>query len=149
MKMYSFHQISHTADLKIVVLADTLSELFIGALRAMFFSLRPEVKGCHWVGEVLECDQLPITHHIDLTSSDTGALLIDFLSEALYLSDAYNEVFIDALVSIIDEKNIVATIRGVSLQDGSIAFEIKAVTYHDLIVEQRGNGWYAQVVFDI
>lgn len=147
--MYSIHQISHTADLKIAVFADTLSELFVGTMRGMFFAMRPEVPGCQWESEVLTCFQLPIEHNISLESSDVGALLVDFLSEALYFCDANNEIFLDALVSVVTKTHITAIIRGVSLENGSVSFEIKAVTYHDLVVEERSNGWYAQVVFDI
>ena len=31
----------------------------------------------------------------------------------------------------------------------SVGPPIKAVTYHDLVVAQRGDGWYGRVYFDV
>jgi SHS2 domain-containing protein len=44
-----------------------------------------------------------------------------------------------------------ATINGevFSSEKHEILREIKAVTYHQLILEKRDNCWFAQVIFDL
>ena len=47
-----------------------------------------------------------------------------------------------------DEWGLTASARGVPL-DAVAAREIKAVTYSEMALERRGDGWYAYVVFDV
>jgi SHS2 domain-containing protein len=43
---------------------------------------------------------------------------------------------------------VAASARGVPL-DAVAAREVKAVTYSEMALERRGDGWYAYVVFDV
>ncbi len=143
-----FEQLPHTADIKIRVFGKTVKDLFRHALIGMFQVVRPIASGCTRSGDRLVCKTLPEQRAIEVSSIDTAALLVDFLSEALYLSDIYNEAYLDAVIHQFDEKNIRATIYGVKITGFNVV-ELKAVTYHGLRIEQVNGMWQADIVFDI
>jgi SHS2 domain-containing protein len=143
-----FEQLPHTADIKIRVYGESLSILFCNALIGMFQSIGPQAPGCIKENQRLICSKLEIERAVTITSHDVEALLVDFLSEALYLSDVNNEAYLDAKVQEISSTQIKATIYGIKIT-GFEVVEIKAVTYHDLKVEQIDGVWQADIVFDI
>lgn len=142
-----FELIPHTADLKLRVYGTTCEQLFRNAVVGMFQVMMPQAPGCDYRDDRLVCPQLPITHHIELRASDLELLLVDFLSEVLYLADSNNEAYLDAAVTI-HKTTLQATVHGVSIA-GFGKSEIKAVTYHDLSIKKVGDGWQAELVFDI
>lgn len=146
--MNEFELIEHTADLKIRVYGKTMQELFIHALRGMFTVLNPISSFCSYKNGHLECKSLPKKHTIILDSFDTASLLVDFLSEALYLSDTLNEAYLNATISLLNEHHIEAQVFGIPIQ-GFEVVEIKAVTYHDLDIQQINGVWQTDIVFDI
>lgn len=146
--MDDFIVLEHTADLKIKVFGKTLEELFINALKGMFQSLKPKATGCSYKNNLLICPALPKKHTITLTSPDHESLLVDFLSEALYLSDSLNEAYLDANIINLTENQIQAKIFGIAIQ-GFENVEIKAVTYHDLEIKHHEGLWQTDIVFDI
>lgn len=146
--MKDFELIPHTADIKIRVYGQTMAELFKHALQGMFQSIGPHAQGCHEKDGRLICKNLPVHHGIHLQSYDTESLLVDFLSQALYLSDIHNEAYLDAEIHELTPTEIKATVKGVKIT-GFDVVEIKAVTYHDLKIEQSGQIWQTDIVFDI
>ena len=138
---------SHTADLQINIYASTLPELFEHSVIAMFQSIKPEAPGCKIVDELLICEKLPNTQVVDVTAHNVELLLVDFLSQALYLSDVYNEAYLSAEVHKFSDTQVQATLKGVSVN--RFGTEIKAVTYHNLSIVQRDGKWQATIVFDI
>jgi SHS2 domain-containing protein len=146
--MKDFELLPHTADLKIRAYGTTLHELFTNALKGMFNSIHPISSGCTYQNGRLVCPSLPIKHTLTVTASDLESLLVNFLSEALYLSDRYNEVYLDALFETLDDYSLEGIIYGVPIQ-GFEVVEIKAVTYHDLTIEKVNGMWQADIVFDI
>ncbi len=143
-----FELLPHTADLKIRVYGSTLEQFFHHALIGMFQSIGPQARGCERRGDRLYCPELPQHHELELQAHDLPSLLVDFLSEALSLSDIHNEAYLDVTIHKLDQNYIKATLHGVPIQ-GFEVFEIKAVTYHDLRVEQINGVWQADIVFDI
>jgi SHS2 domain-containing protein len=143
-----FEQLPHTADLKIHVYGRTLQEFFKNAVIGMFQSIGPHAKGCEIKNERLVCPHLPEKHDVDIHSPDLDLLLVDFLSQALYLSDVYDEAYLDAIIHEVDEHHIKATLLGVKISSFD-AVEIKAVTYHDLHVKKVDGIWQSDIVFDI
>lgn len=143
-----FESVPHTADIMIRVFGDSLGQLFRNALVGMFQSVRPIADGCRVEGELVVCDALSVSHEVRIEATDRDALLVDFLSEALYLSDVHNEAYLDATVQEIDDTHIVATLQGVPVK-GFEVVELKAVTYHGLQIEEVNGKWQAEIVFDI
>src|SRR5438552_14391249 len=145
--MKDFELISHTADLKIRVYGQTLQELFRNAVIGMFQSISPRASGCSVSYDRLVCPQLTARHEIKATGPDPEALLVNFLSQILYVSDVNNEAYLDANITELTEGFVNATIRGVKITGFDV--EIKAVTYHDLHIEQIDGLWQTDIVFDI
>lgn len=143
-----FELLAHTADLKIRVYGQTIEQLFRHALIGMFQAIGPKAQGCTKHNDRLICPQLPEQHDVAVEAGDRDALLIDFLSHALSLSDIYNEAYLDAVIHELTDTNLRATIYGVKIQ-GFEVVEIKAVTYHDLQIKKVDHCWQVDIVFDI
>jgi len=143
-----FETLPHTADIKIHVYGLTLAEFFRNALIGMFQSVGPQSPECKLIEERLVCPQLPEHHEIELESHEIETLLVDFLSEALYLSDVHNEAYLDVTIHEVMTTHIKATLHGIKIT-GFEVVEIKAVTYHDLTVKKVDGVWQADIVFDI
>ncbi|HEV2916144.1 MAG TPA: archease [Candidatus Babeliales bacterium] len=143
-----FEIIPHTADLQIRVYGKTKQDLFRHALIGMFQSIRPIAPDCHILHDRIVCPHLPIIRQIKVASVDQIGLLVDFLSEALYLSDIYNEAYLDVTIDEFSDTAIQATLYGISIK-GFEVVEIKAVTYHNLDIQKIDDHWQADIVFDI
>lgn len=148
MYMKDFEILPHTADIKIRVYGKTLAQFFRNAVFGMFQAIGPKVKGCKVVDERVVCNELPESRNVTIEAPDVGALLVDFLSEALYLSDVHDEAYLDVDIHDITQNYINATLRGIKVQ-GFEVVEIKAVTYHELDVKNVNGVWQSNVVFDI
>jgi|ERR1700733_1505122 len=143
-----FELLPHTADLKIRVYGKNLQELFTHALIGMFNAMKPNAVGCEYQNDRLVCKGWPITRAVDVQAADTVSLLVDFLSYALYLSDANNEAYGAVTIQALTENHIVAQLHGVPIT-GFGESEIKAVTYHDLVISRHRDMLQADIVFDI
>jgi len=132
-----FEMLPHTADLKIRAYGKDLKELFCNAVKGMFKSITPIFDG-----------ERESVREFSVSSHDLESLLVDFLSEALYLSDVHNEAYLDARITEISEQKIVGTLVGTKVKDFE-AGEIKAVTHHGLRVKKEDDIWSAEILFDL
>ena len=134
--MKKFEILEHKADLKIRVFGKNKEELFLNAMVGMFEGAKYEkVEG-------------EIKREIKVSSQDLPSLLVDFLSEVLYLSEVNQEVYHQIQFKKFTEKNIGGILLGKKLK--RIGVVIKGVTYHDLDIHQRKDKtWEATILFDI
>jgi len=129
--------LEHKADLKIRVFGKTKEELFLNALLGMTESLKPDVKS----------DE-KIIRQIKINSPDLPALLVDFLSEILYLIQVNKEIYNNVKFKKFSNLEIEAELFGQKVE--RFGEDIKAVTYHGLDIYQKKDGnWEAAVLFDI
>lgn len=132
----NYEILPHTADLKIRIFGKTKEEFFLNALLAMEESLKPDVK------------QRIVKRKIKIKSLDLAALLVDFLSEVLYLNQVNKEVYFNLEFSKLTDNELEGTLFGKKVE--RFGEDIKAVTHHDLRVQQKKDGtWEATVLFDI
>lgn len=143
-----FEQLPHTADIQIRVYGKSAKELFRHAVIGMFQVVGPKAPGCRIENERVVCDDLPISREIETQSIDQSALLIDFLSDALSLSDIHKEAYLDATIHELSDTDVRATVHGVKVT-GYEVVELKAVTYHGCEIKKVGDIWQADIVFDI
>lgn len=146
--MKDFEFIPHTADIKIKVYGASLEQLFKHALIGMFQAVGPKVKECKKVDDRIVCDKLPEKRSINLNSIDKDALLVDFLSEAVCLSDIHDETYLDVTINELTDTSMTAMLHGIKVQ-GFDVVEIKAVTYHELNIQCIDGIWQTYIVFDI
>jgi len=138
--MKTYELIDHTADVGVIAYGKTLSEAFEYAAKAMFDIITDN-------SEIESIGQ----YNIKLEAPDLEQLLVDWLSELLFLNSAKNLVF-GFFKVYLDEKNnsLTATIFGdkYDISKHKIGAEIKAVTYHILEVKNK-KPFHVQVLFDI
>jgi SHS2 domain-containing protein len=135
----SFEFIDHTADVGILVTAPTPEGMFETA--AMAFTELITSAGSL---------QDRVERRFRLQEDDLASLLVAWLQELLYLLDTEGLIFGRFQVNL-HELFLDATAWG-EVFDPEIhpmKTEIKAVTYHQLEVEQNDQGWQARVIFDI
>jgi len=76
------------------------------------------------------------------------SLLVDFLSEVLYLSEVNREVYQKIQFKKFTDKEIEGILSGKKLKRRGVI--IKGVTYHDLDIKQRKDKiWEVTILFDI
>ena len=128
----------HTADVAVEATGDTLDATFAAVGDGMAAAM---------------CDDIPDGgDRFDVTVRAEGleALLFDYLDELIYQRDVRAVLPVDNEVSLTadDEWTLSGSARGVALGELE-AREIKAVTYSEMTVEERPDGWRAYVVLDV
>ncbi|KPJ71684.1 hypothetical protein AMJ50_00925 [Parcubacteria bacterium DG_74_3] len=135
--MKKYEILEHTADLKMRAFGRTKEELFLNMLLGMTNSLRAEIK-----------KQKSKIKKIKIKSLNLSNLLVDFLSEALYLTQINREIYNKIKFKKFTDIKLEVELIGQKVE--RFSEDIKAVTYHDLDVRQRKDGtWEATVLFDI
>lgn len=139
MKPYEF--LEHTADVKFRAYGASLREAFANAARALFASMVQ-------IGEVSAVEE----RVVEVESNRLRSLLYDFLEEMVLLQDAEGFLLHDVREIELDERRL--RVRAVLVGDiyrgqYELATQIKAITYSDMRIERRGQGWMIQVVPDI
>jgi len=135
--MKEFEFLEHPADLKIKSFGKTKEESFINMMRGMFTSAKREK---------IKKKQLK-ERKITINSINLKSLLVDFLSEVLYLSEVHNEAYFDGKITIIEDSNLVGKIFGQETE--GFRREIKGVTHYGLEIKKVNKHWEAVVLFDI
>jgi SHS2 domain-containing protein len=130
----------HTADLGLRVTAATLDELFVDAARGLFAMIveRPDAI------------EPRVEVKFDIPDEDRAFLLFDWLRALLTKSEIDGVVFGEFTVTVRDN-GLTATARGEPLDPAKhgLGREVKAITYHELMVEKRDGVWFAEVIVDI
>jgi len=139
-EMKSFRVLDHTADIGIVVNGRDLKTLFENAGHAFFHLLtdlrkvRPRVE-----------------KKVEVGAESLERMMVDWLSELLYLHDVENLLFKTFQVESVGKDGLRARVVGEPFQKEThvIKTEIKAVTYHQIRVAREKGGWRARIIFDL
>lgn len=146
--MNKFEILEHKADLKIRAFGKTREEVFLNMLFGMTESQRAEIKSKPGRTKLVLPGKKKIEREIKIKSLDFPALLVDFLSEALYLSQVNKEVYFKAEFTKFTDTEIAGELIGQKVE--RFGEDIKAVTHHSLDIRQGEDGvWQATVLFDI
>jgi SHS2 domain-containing protein len=135
-----FRLLEHPSDIGLEVRGATAAEVFSNAARGLM----------HIIGESLQVREAE-QRTVAISASDLPQLFVRWLSEILFLYDGERFLTAGAAVELIGETGLKAVVLGEPLdpQRHHVMLDVKAVTYHQLLIERRGDGWYARVVFDI
>jgi len=138
-EMPSFREFEHTGDLGIEVVAASRGELFRCAAIGLA-SLLVEMN-------TVEANE---DRSFVVTAETDADLMHDLLAELLYLFDPQGFIWRDASVKE-GERSLRVTVRGELFDPARHVFrgEIKAITYHRLMVAKSPEGWRARMIFDI
>jgi len=128
--------LEHKADLKIRAFGKTKEELFQNALLAMTESQKGEDSSSK------------TERRIRTESMDLSSLLVDFLSQVLYLSQVNKETYNNIKFKKFSDTKLEGKLSGQKIE--RFGEDIKAVTYHNLNISQNKEGiWEVTILFDI
>jgi SHS2 domain-containing protein len=130
-----FEEIEHTADWSIRVYGESLNALFTHAAEGMFSLLDPQ----------FESEQTK-PRNIELTAIDSETLLVSWLEELLYLLET-EEVAAVKYDLQVNENDLQASVLTRPVE--TMQKDIKAVTYHELEIQEGESGLQTTIVFDV
>ncbi len=133
--MKRFEEIDHTADWAFRAYGRNLAELFENAAYALF-----DLQGAR-AGEE------SVSRGVEVRGIDYPALLVNWLSELLFLQETKHESYSHFQVESLNPTVLTAHIKG--RPSGPLNQFVKAITYHDLKIEETPEGWQATVVVDV
>jgi SHS2 domain-containing protein len=132
-----FEEVEHTADWQLHVWAPDLPGLFEQAARGMY-----TLAGMRLAGETTP----RLERRLEISAPDPESLLVRFLSELLHICQEENQGF-DAFHLGLEKNDLKAHLSGAPIL--TVGKEIKAVTYHNLIIEATERGVETTIVFDV
>ncbi|MCK9579538.1 MAG: archease [Methanoregula sp.] len=134
----SFVELSHTADVRIHVRAPTLDLLFSESFEALMQTIfGKDRRGGH-------------SKEIRIAAADTETLLMDFLSESLFICEVEGLVFTGASV-VTDGKSLTAVLDGEPFDRSRHAggTEVKGISYSGLAITRDENDYMLDILFDV
>jgi len=138
--MKRFEVLDHTADIGLIVYGGNLKALYENAGEAFF----------HLITDLRKVRRR-VERRINIGGESLERLMVDWLSELLYLHDVENLLFKGFEVESVGEDGLKAVAKGEPFQEGVhvIKTEVKAVTYHQIEVQKEKGRWRAQIILDL
>ncbi len=130
---YTLHE--HTADVRLEITSESFSGLFSESVRAMNAVEGPEPS------------PEAVLRPFSVDAPDRVGLLVDFLNELLSLAHLHHECYDTLEMARLDETHVSGVARG--WKTAAPLEEIKAATWHEASVTERGGIWKATFVLDI
>ena len=136
----AFEIIDHTADVGIIAYGADVEELFSNAALALF-SLITEPES---IDEKLRLG-------LEVRSKGRDNLLVEWLNELIYVFDVKHILFHRFDINSLTLNRLKADCYGEEFSPlkHKINVGVKAATYHMLKLDRNGNGYRAQVIFDV
>jgi len=138
--MHPFHILEHTADIGFEAFGATRQEVFANSARALMHL-------------IVDLEAITPRRKILLQAeaSDMPGLLVNWLSEVLYLFDAEGWLFRDFELEKFTYYSLAAMAGGEKFDRTrhQIKLLVKGVTYHQLDLRETAQGWRAQVYVDV
>jgi len=137
---HRFETVEHTADVGVVGIGNNMAEAFENCAYGMF-------------AQMADLDKYkPDTHkRVVAVGLENVELLQRFLSALLVLFDAEGLLPIDIEITEISFGRLTAWVEAKRIDDTIewLGPQIKAVTYHQMSVEESGGEWRAKAIFDV
>ena len=136
-----YETFDHTADLGLRIRAGDLNTLFAEAGLAL--------------GSILVEDAASVrpTRRVEvaLPADEVEYLMFDWLRAILYHFEVDRLLVARCEVRVSPTAGLRATLEGETFDPSrhELSHEVKAITYHDLRVEETEGGWVAEVIVDI
>jgi SHS2 domain-containing protein len=144
MRKFEINDRFTTSDIGLDIEADSLRELFLAGAEGMFAII---------IGEK-PTGATSVRREIELAANSNEQLLVDWLSELLYLFDAEGLIAGECIldISTINENYKLRAdvkFRPFSAEMDAAEHEVKAVTYYKLEIKEEGGRYGCHVVFDL
>jgi SHS2 domain-containing protein len=140
MAVRPFEVLEHPADIGFRAYGSTLAELYAASAIALLS-----------IADDPEAAEPRHEYALSAESGDRESLMVDWLNEVLYWYDGKRIAFRDFRIREFQEDSIAAVGIGEprDSERHRARLIVKAVTYHQLKIEQRGDLWVAEVYLDI
>ena len=133
--------LSHTADTGIEATAPSISTLIDELATGMFDLMATEAPCPPDVGVEVE---------VEVVAPTLEDLVVELLSELLYESEVQDLVLCEFETTMLGPTHARINARGVDISGVEVTGPpIKAVTYHAVVVDRRGENWLGRVYFDV
>ena len=132
--------LEHPSDIGIEARGATLADAFEQAARGMMSVIINL--------STVDCQT---TREIIVTAADVEQLLVKWLSEILYMYDGQQFIMKEFQIQALTDTELKAMVKGeiYSSSKHQTKLDVKAVTYHQLIVEENDNGGLVRMFLDI
>ncbi len=139
--LQEFRVLEHTADIGFEAFGARREDVFRNAGRAL-------------MSLIIDLDSVSPQERVPVTARapEPQSLLVNWLSEILYLQDTEGWLFTDFEIDGFQEQSVCGAGRGERFERGRhrLKLLVKAITYHQLALEETRDGlWRAQVYVDI
>ncbi len=139
-----YQVLEHTADVGILVRAPDAPSLFERCAGAMF-DLMADVTAV-----AADMARGAAVEEVHVEAPDREALLVAWLGELLGRAVIGDVIYAAFDVTALTPTRLAARVWGAPVSAaGAFRAEIKAVTYHELLVSEDREGWAARIIFDI
>jgi SHS2 domain-containing protein len=135
-----YETFEHTADLGLRARSPDLDTLFAEIAAALFSAIIEDLRTVEPRQRV----------DVQIAGDEREYLLFDWLKELLYRFDA-EHLLLSRFEVRVSDAGLTGTAWGEPLEPArhALSHEVKAITYHNLKVEQTPAGWLAEVIVDI
>jgi SHS2 domain-containing protein len=95
--------------------------------------------------------EIVTTRPIAVRAGNLTDLLVDWLSAVILTASTHAELYAHASIDRFEEGAATGTLHGAPLDAArhALRFDVKAATYHGLLVEKTDAGYHARVIFDL
>jgi SHS2 domain-containing protein len=136
MTSVNYEEVDHTADWALRVRGRNLAQLLASAAQGML----------ELVGATPRAGETS-RRKVRLEAADREALLVTWLEELLFPMELHGITYTAIDVQAADDTSLVAEV--VEAPSAPLRKHIKAVTYHNLKIDETADGLEATLVFDV
>jgi SHS2 domain-containing protein len=88
---------------------------------------------------------------IEVRAANLADLLVDWLSAVILAAATHAELYAGATIESVSDELARGVLHAAPLDPSrhDLRFDVKAATYHDLLVEKTSEGFHARVIFDL
>ncbi len=135
MSLNGYEELEHIADLALKVWGEDFETLLRQAAFGFYHLMGAEIGSGPDTEEVFTIPQ-----------GSRESILVDFLNELLFMVEDAQMIFHDF---VFERSERVLTVRAFGCKSVALERTIKAVTFHELEIEQVGNRLEARITFDV
>ena len=137
-----YKQLDHTADLGLLVRAPTAELLFERMAAALFDVMLTDLQSVDSDRDMVE---------VTVKAPDREALMVAWLNELVGLASSRGLVFSRFEITSLEVSRLEARVGGEPLDAERHGYEteVKAATYHYLMVSEDEDGWSGRVILDV
>ena len=134
-----FQEIDYSGDIGIEAWGATRAELLQNATRGLFSLMT-------YSGVTATSKR-----EIHVVTESPDSLVADWLSEVITTAATRGEVYREVLVRSCNEREANGEVIGEKVDPlkHAMRFDVKAATYHDLLLEERDGKWHSRVILDL